>query len=482
MRVPAARRAIEAALRSPEESRVLLALDLARYIHHPRVAAAVLDDLDRPSPAVRAAVIRTMESMRLRDDRNRVEAMLADADDRVAHAAVSYLLGMSTRQVEYARSVLEGPDSRLRGFMLDAMLERPHEAPGAVTMAWVDRLMQSGSVEDRCLAARALGAVSTEGRVPRLLALLASPQVEVRRAALQSAARRPSRQMLDPLIPLLVDPELSYDARLAIAAQRNAAIPALQPYLSGVRGIRAQAQAARTLAQIATPAALRALLTLVRSTDLTLRHLGLESASRIRVAVGRPVMSRTRVHKLFLRELREYRQWIAPSRIIARHEAPEVRLLGESYREYAEMALERGFRALACWYDPKPLSGALERLKTQETGDDAPALEYLSHVLPRGIFRPVAGLFEVPMPSVENQAEDLRRGLSGWIVSAWRSGDAWLRACAVRASRWAPDLDPAIFESPDPETSSMVRAELKAIHSPLEEAPSWMLTPRPLSP
>jgi hypothetical protein len=288
--------------------------------------------------------------------------------------------------------------------------------------------------------------------------------------------------MLDPLIPLLVDPELSYDARLAIAAQRNAAIPALQPYLSGVRGIRAQAQAARTLAQIATPAALRALLTLVRSTDLTLRHLGLESASRIRVAVGRPVMSRTRVHKLFLRELREYRQWIAPSRIIARHEAPEVRLLGESYREYAEMALERGFRALACWYDPKPLSGALERLKTQETGDDAPALEYLSHVLPRGIFRPVAGLFEVPMPSVENQAEDLRRGLSGWIVSAWRSGDAWLRACAVRASRWAPDLDPAIFESPDPETSSMVRAELKAIHSPLEEAPSWMLTPRPLSP
>jgi ATP:ADP antiporter, AAA family len=482
IRVPAARRAIEAALRSPEEPTVLLALDLARYIHHPRVAAAVLDDLGRPSPAVRAAVIRTMESMRLRDDKNRVEAMLADADDRVARAAVSYLLAMSTRQVEYGRSVLEGPDPRLRSFMLDAMLERPHEAPGAVTMAWIDRLMQSGSMEDRCLAARALGAVSTEGRVPRLLELLASPQVDVRRAVLQSAARRPSRQMLDPLIPLLVDPELSYDARLAIAALRNAAIPALQPYLSGVRGLRTQAQAARTLAQIATPAALRSLLTLVRSTDLTLRHLGLDSASRIRVAVGRPVMSRTRVHKLFLRELREYRQWITPSRIIARHEAPEVRLLGESYREYAEMALERGFRALACWYDPKPLSGAFERLKTQETGDDAPALEYLSHVLPRGIFRPVAALFEVPAPSVENQAEDLSRGLAGWIVSAWRSGDAWLRACAVRASRWAPDLDPRIFESPDPETSSMVRAELKAIRSPLEEAPPWMLTPRPLSP
>lgn len=483
MRVPGARRALEAALRSPEEPRALLALDLARYIHHPRIARAVLENLDRPAPAIRAATIRTMESLRLRDDRNRVKEMLADPDDRVSRAAVSYELAMSARQVPYARGILERDDARLRGFMLDALLDRPSEAPGAVTTAWVDRLMQSDNAEDRVLAARALGTLTSSARVPRLLALLNQPSVEIRRAALQSAARRPSRQLLDTLVPLLVDPELSFDARLAIAALRNAAIPALQPYLSGVRGIRPQARAARTLAQIATPAALRALLTLVRSTDRTLRHLGLESASRIRVTVGRPVMARSRVHKLFLRELREYRQWIVPSRVLARHDAPEVRLLGESFREYAEMALERGFRALACWYDPKPLSGAFERLKTRETGDDPPALEYLSNVLPRAIFRHLEDLFETPAaPPAENQAEEVHQGLSGWITSAWRSGDAWLRACAVRASLWATDLDPAIFDTSEAEASSIVRAELRAVRTPSEEAPSWILTPRPLSP
>ena len=482
MRVPGARRALEAALRSPEESRALLALDLARYIHHPRIARAILENLDRPSPAVRAAAIRAMESLRLRDDRARVQEMLADPDDRVSRAAVSYQLAMSTRQVEYARSALEAKDARLRGFMLDALLERPSEAPGAITTAWVDRLMKSDSPEDRTMAARALGTMTSSARVPRLLDLLKQPSVDIRRAALQSAARRPHREILEVLVPLLVDPELSYDARLAVAALRNAAIPALQPYLSGVRGLRAQAQAARTLAQIATPAALRALLALVRSTDLTLRHLGLESASRIRVAVGRPVMSRTQVHKLFLRELREYRQWIAPSRVMGQHDAPEVRLMAESFREFAEMALERGFRALACWYDPKPLSGAFERLKTRETGDDPPALEYLSHVLPRAVFRHLEGIFEGPAASVEHQEEELREGLATWIASAWRSGDSWLRACAVRASRWAPDLDATLFTGSGSEPSSIVQAELDAIHTRSEEAPSWILTPRPLSP
>jgi ATP:ADP antiporter, AAA family len=486
MRVPAARRAIEEALQSPDEARALLSLDLARYTRHPRIARAVIVNLDRPSPAVRAAAIRAMESLRLRDDRNRIQAMLSDPDDRVVRAAVSYELAMSARQVEYARAVLEGTDPRLRAFMLEALLERPSEAPGAVTTAWIDRMTQSENVEDRVLAARALGTMTSAARVPRLLTCLEQPSVDVRRAALQSAARRPNRQVLDALIPFLVDPELSYDARLAVAALRNAAIPALRPYLSGVRGTRAQAQAARTLARIATPDALRALLALVRSSDLSLRHLGLESASRIRVAVGRPVMSRSRVHKLFLRELREYRQWIAPSRVMARHDAPEVRLLGESFREYAEMALERGFRALACWYDPKPLSGAYERLKTRDTGDDPPALEFLSHILPREIFGHLVPIFEAPATpaaSGETQADDLRQGLAGWIATAWRSGDAWLRACAVRASRWAPDLDPTLFDAPEAdEASSIVRAELKAIRTPSEEAPSWILTPRPLSP
>ena len=104
-------------------------------------------------------------------------------------------------------------------------------------------------------------------------------------------------------------------------------------------------------------------------------------------------------------------------------------------------------------------------------------------MLPRAIFRHLEELFETTAaPQVEIQPEELGRDLSGWIASAWRSGDAWLRACAVRASRWATGLDPSLFDIPDTEAGSIVRAELRAVRTPSEEAPSWILTPRPLSP
>jgi hypothetical protein len=147
---------------------------------------------------------------------------------------------------------------------------------------------------------------------------------------------------------------------------------------------------------------------------------------------------------------------------------PEIRLLAESYREVAEMALERAFDALGCWYDPKPLFGAFDRLKSNDVALAPTALEYLGHILPRGIFEPVGHVFEpaTTEPAATGSASD---ALADWIRSAWTSEDAWLRACAVRAARHVPSFDLALFATAA-DADAIVRAEVAALSIPARAA------------
>ena len=87
---------------------------------------------------------------------------------------------------------------------------------------------------------------------------------------------------------------------------------------------------------------------------------------RVRVDSGNPVLPRSTAHKLFLRELADYRAHLGPALCLESSAEPEVRLLATSFRESAEMALERALHALACWYEPRPLAGAFDRLRSRD--------------------------------------------------------------------------------------------------------------------
>jgi len=65
-------------------------------------------------------------------------------------------------------------------------------------------------------------------------------------------------------------------------------------------------------------------------------------------------------------------------------------------------------------------------------------------VLPRAVFRPVTKIFEGKLVDESEGAPDAD-SVAKWIGAAWRSQDAWLRACAVRASRCLPTFDPRLF-------------------------------------
>jgi AAA family ATP:ADP antiporter len=457
MRIPSARKALLQGLGAEDEARIVLALKLSERSRDKEIARVVRSCLGHPSANVQAATVEAMDAMRLRDMEGVIRGFIDQPQERLRCAAVRYLLQHGSRPAALARAWIEGNDLPLRQAAVDALFERASEGRAALTPQWIDARLASGQREDLLVAARALGVMTGSASLRQLREMLAVPDVEVRRVALVSAARRPSRELLDVLLPLLVVPELGHEARRAVAAVGTPAVPALQRLLDGEQGRRAQALAARALARIASPRAVGALMTMVKNRDPGRRDLGFESLTRVRLEIGKPVLPRAAAHRFFLRELSEYRGFIGPARSLECEAAPEVRLLAETFRESAESALQRALGALVCWYDPKPLSGAFDRLKSRKEGGAATALEYLGHVLPHSVFRHVSRIFE--QAPATTTADGL--ALAESIRTAWRSDDVWLRACAVRASRHAMGFDTSLFAAGAGD-DALVRAELDA--------------------
>jgi ATP/ADP translocase len=464
MRIPAARRALIEALRADDEHRIILALRLSGHAKDARIVQAVRDCLGHESLDVRVAAVAAMEVLRVADRENQIAAFLAEPHEALRRAAVRYLLAQGPRPVALAGEVLAGNDAKLQRHVIDALFERPCAARAALTLEWIDARLASPHSEDLLLAARGLGALTGQAPGLRLRGLLTQADPEIRRSALRSAIRLPSTEILDVLIPLLEVPGLRDEARLAVAAVGDPAVPSLERMMDAAHGARAQSIAANTLAQIGSQRAMHVLLRVVRSSDLRMRHLGLRGLARARVRAGRPVLPRALVHRIFLRELRDYRECLDPASALESHPAAEVRLLGESYRESAHMALERAIQALACWYDPEPLIGVIDRLGSPDRTVASPALEFLENVLPRSIFKSVRKVFELPAVDDEDEESTLDP-LVRRIETAWSSEDAWLRACAVRASRFAPMFDLQRFAASD-DDDVHVRAEIVALQLP----------------
>ncbi|HEX7879113.1 MAG TPA: HEAT repeat domain-containing protein, partial [Candidatus Eisenbacteria bacterium] len=456
---PSARKALLDGLLQNDERRIVLALRLAGQSGaRGRLASAIRACLRNKAPSVRATALQTMQALRLADTDGAIPALLNDPEDVVRRAAVAYQLSMSPKPGELARSYLEGDDPALRQYVLDALWTYPREIRSAVSLEWIDRLMASPSGDDRVLAARALGTISGRPAADRLARLLDSEDPEVRTAALLSATRRPHPILLDRLIKLLREPSCHVEARRAVSMLGNLAVPRLAAMLEPDRPSQERGAAARTLAEIATPRAVRVLMTLVRSVDIDRRYLGLRHLARARAVVGRPILARDLVHRLFLRELRDYRACLDAATSLEPAGFPEVKLLGESYRESGVTALERALLALAAFYEPRPLFGVFHRLASNNPDLAAPALEFLGHALPRGVFRPVMTMFDRRTTPNTDGPTELER-IEGWIQSAWASSDDWLRACALRAAHTLPGIDTAPFR-PGAADGPIVSAEL----------------------
>ncbi|HET9233122.1 MAG TPA: Npt1/Npt2 family nucleotide transporter, partial [Candidatus Eisenbacteria bacterium] len=220
LHTPGARRALIKGLQSSDERRVITALELSRYPRDAVLARAVMRCLEHPSPLVRRASLDAMRAMRVRvrggSTERTIESFLEDPDDNVRRAAIQYLLELGPRPSEFARTLLQGQDPGLRQMVLDVLFDYPYVAQGAITGEWIAEHLKAGTAEDLILAARGLGVISGRVSWMGLRTLIAHENPEIRRAALASAARRPHRSLVDLLLPQVLDPAVSFEAREAL--------------------------------------------------------------------------------------------------------------------------------------------------------------------------------------------------------------------------------------------------------------------------
>lgn len=458
----AARQALLNVLMTGKEPQIVAALELCRETSHWDTNAAVLGCLAHPSPKVRAAALATMEGLGLSVPAERVRGFLLEEDNGLRRAAAEYLISRGPNPVGFARSLLEGDDPVLRNEALEIILARPRLAPGAVTLKWVDRCIESGGAEALEVAARALGALRGRAVTQRLRLLLRESDLGVRRAALLAASRRSSSELLDEILPLLHVQELRLEAAEALAAPGGASLPIIEDLVLRTTDRGVQAIAAHALARTGTHRAVAILTRLARCTDEVTRYLGLRNLNRIRHNREDPVIPRSLAHRIFLRELRAYRRSVEMTLILDGRPEPELRLLADSYQESADWALERGCRALACWYEPQPFQSVYEGLRSREREGSARALEYLGQILPGKLLRSVLAQFESRGdPTAAPEAPGPQR-IAACILHAWDQGDPWLRACAVRAARVTPGIDFARFESRAGD-DELIAAELESL-------------------
>ena len=478
IQTPAGARALRDALRSSDERVVILALDLCRTTRYRKATPAIQGCLEHESAGVRAAAVRTMTALAIPDPAGRIPGFLEASDEWLKRAAIEYLVTNRPDAAAFARSLLEGEDPIACDAALEALEARPDLATEAVNPAWVTRLLASETAAERAAGARALGLLHGPEIEDRLRALLADPDPDVEEAALRATARQPSPALDEAILARLAVLECRAAAVAAVAARGDRVVPALQAMITaGAAGGEdtegAQSAAARALAAIGSEAARAALLQLVRNDDRSLRHLGLRSLNRIRLARDEPVLDRALAHRIFLRELRDYRKSLSRTRTLRGEAAPELGLLADTYAESADRAIERALRALACWYEPLPFRGIYRGLSSGERDAEARALEYLEDILPGKPFRVMRSFFESgPAADGTEAAAAKPAPIAECIARAWEGGDPWLKACALRAASVVSEVDwrqliageeskvdPAAVEHP------LVRAEIERLEA-----------------
>jgi AAA family ATP:ADP antiporter len=465
LRLPDARRTLVAALKSEDEHQVLLALRLAAQVRHAQIRSAVTACLTHPSPAVRAGALRALDALSVPGLEATVEPFLAEPDPDLRQAAIGYLLAQGRDPMARARALLDSPDPDLRLWTLETLVARRRMLLGAVTLAWVDVRIESGTEIDLVAAALALTLVDDPAAEERLRLLIEHPLLEVRRGALLTAARRPFAGLLEPIVLLLMDPALATEAREAVAALGLPALPALARMAEGAQGSQGRRVACETLARIGGRSAIFVLLRVVRGDDPDARFDALRALNRIREQAPRGLFKKALALRLWQREINEYRENLLPAFILRGVTDPRIALLEASFFESADRALDRACRALACYYRPDPFRSVYHYLQDPEAPKTAArALEYLSHLLPRKMFRALREIFE------EDKVEEETRGvpndgqIAGCIERAYAAGDAWLRACAVRAAFAIRDRLPIEF-TPRPDEAPLVQAELAVYHA-----------------
>ena len=459
-------------LDSPNQRQVAYALGLLEQIPQVSLTDRLPGLLRHPSSEVRAATLRLLAGRGDRAALGEVEELLPSADPSVRVQAVHYLCQADPNPNLRLEQMLNHSDWDVRLAAIEAAEEYSYSRPvRTISPEWLEELRTrhpAGDGNARVLLARALPlADSSQVPVAELLrGLLGDSDPAVAGAALESAGKIQSRELVPLLVSKLPHRRVRAQARDALARYGPRIVGTLGDYLGDSREPEeVRRQIPRLLGQFATPEAADALIAHLPNSKRGARFQILKALNRIRRDHPEIRISPEVIDGEILQEAKLYHQLLLCVQGDRANGGPGRELLMATLKERLDQTMARLFRLSALRYSPKEVYDAYQGTRSTQSQRRAGALEFLDNLLERSHKRILLPLLEESSPErlqalgkelfglqaldTEQCLRELTRSDDRWlqIVALYRAGELRLRALEPEIRSAATDPDPWVAET-----------------------------------
>lgn len=274
-------------LGSSEPRQVLYSLELLSVHGRGRLVPPLM--LYHGDAEVRRRALAILRNEGRRDAMALVETLLMDPDPGVRVQATRTLASFAPEDIpQLMGERLNDPDPRMRAAALSYLAGLDDPAGRSVALSTLAEMIGDGDREVRAEAANALRDMDEPQGQAELVRLLYDREPRVVRRAIEAVLGRVERGASSPLyVPILVSSlrhrKLKHDARDALVAFGESAIPALQHFMNDPQeDIWVRRALPKTIARIGGASALQALTESLSAPDPFLRRKVIESLGNLR--------------------------------------------------------------------------------------------------------------------------------------------------------------------------------------------------------
>jgi ATP:ADP antiporter, AAA family len=431
-------------LGSADPRQVVLGLELLLAYGESRLVNPLL--LHHQDATVRCKTLEALAEAGRADVLPLIEQRLTDDDAEVRCAAiraVAVLRGEDAAAMMLPR--LADGDPRLRAAAVARLAGHSDPAVAGRALATLAGLLADGDPGVREEAAKALGQIREPAESGSLVTLLYDRDPAVVRQAMAAVRTRLARDGENPIyVPTLIsrmaDRRLKHEARAAVVAFGEGAIPAVVAFMNdGEEDIWVRRALPKTLAMLGGEAALAALAGLLAAPDAILRDKVIEAMGSLRSREPglriKAALVRREIRTEAVRYLRAVSDlWVVGSMHDARLEGPVARwrsagwvpsLLQEVLAQRMAAAVRNVAGLLELLLPPRDVRAAFCSLSSPSAAMRAQALEYLDNTLSGSLRHDVFAViddapadeklrkaeqeFDVPLEGLEPMLERLVR-------------------------------------------------------------------------
>jgi AAA family ATP:ADP antiporter len=402
-------------LGSPDPRQVLQGLEILEANGRGNLVPPLL--LYHDDPDVRQRTLGILARVERRDATGLVEGRLADDHPGVRAEAIRVLTEFHAGDAcTWMLPRLQERDPKVRAAAIACLMNHGNDTERRRARATLQDMFHDADAEHRAEAVRAIGAIGTNDFEAQLIRALDDRDAEVARVAIRTVERVVARDGFNPLylpriISMLRNRRLKHDAREALVAFGEAAVPVMAYFMNDPgESVFVRRALPKALARVGSREAVLALVDALSDVDDAFLRAQIVEALALRRGDLERYGARPKIEQEIAAEARRYLVRLADVAALSgpdvRFEGPivqgdtrELNLLPRMVTERLDEHVRTLFGLLAILFPPDDVWAAYRSLVSRRRALRVHALEYLDNTLTGELKRNVfAAIDDRPLP------------------------------------------------------------------------------------